>query len=270
MLKVIMFLSCLNLYHERNKGIQNPILNFKGFMVGNAVIDDYNDYVGTFEYWWTHGLISDATFKTLNIHCDLEVSEHASDECNKALDMADAEQGNIDPYSIFTPTCSKAVSRRRKLRSRYVSSPPNGNVQIFPETVKILEWQVHLALEYYCLLGATGTKTQPHGSTPTCPIQINPIISSFIFTPTPYKLTTFDFTQRRMSIAYDPCTQKHSAVYFNLPEVQKALHANVTGIPYRWETCSDIIGDHWKDSPRSMLLFFLSRTYFCWYQNLGV
>ncbi|KAF9590956.1 hypothetical protein IFM89_000501 [Coptis chinensis] len=158
------------LVYERNKGIQNPILNFKGFMVGNAVIDDYNDYVGTFEYWWTHGLISDATFKTLNIHCDLEVSEHASDECNKALDMADAEQGNIDPYSIFTPTCSKAVSR-----------------------------------------------------------------------------------ERRMSIAYDPCTEKHSAVYFNLPEVQKALHANVTGIPYCWETCSDIIGDHWKDSPRSML-----------------
>ncbi|KAF9600441.1 hypothetical protein IFM89_009356 [Coptis chinensis] len=25
------------------------------------------------------------------------------------------------------------------------------------------------------------------------------------------------------------------------------------GIPYRWETCSDIIGDHRKDSPRSML-----------------
>ena len=40
-----------------------------------------------------------------------------------------------------------------------------------------------------------------------------------------------------MSRAYDPCTERHSKVYFNRPEVQKALHANVTGIPYPWETC---------------------------------
>ncbi|EYU39589.1 hypothetical protein MIMGU_mgv1a0101822mg, partial [Erythranthe guttata] len=35
--------------------------------------------------------------------------------------------------------------------------------------------------------------------------------------------------------------------------VQKALHANVTGIPYPWVTCSDVIRGSWTDSPRSML-----------------
>lgn len=83
--------------------------------------------------------------------------------------------------------------------------------------------------------------------------------------------------------AYDPCTERYSKVYFNIPEVQKALHANVTGITYPWETCrqalficlflyvmvcfpciscgnkilvlflSDIVEDYWADSPRSML-----------------
>lgn len=83
-----------------------------------------------------------------------------------------------------------------------------------------------------------------------------------------------------MSRAYDPCTERYSEVYFNHPEVQKALHANVTGISYPWRTCryffgysfqsnistfpitailseffphSEIVGDNWTDSPLSML-----------------
>ena len=40
-----------------------------------------------------------------------------------------------------------------------------------------------------------------------------------------------------MSQEYDPCTETYSDLYFNRPKVQKALHANVTGIPYAWEAC---------------------------------
>lgn len=45
------------------------------------------------------------------------------------------------------------------------------------------------------------------------------------------------YTQPWMSRAYDPCTERYSEVYFNKPEVQKALHANVTHIPYAWKSC---------------------------------
>jgi len=44
-------------------------------------------------------------------------------------------------------------------------------------------------------------------------------------------------TQPWMSRAYDPCTERYSDSYFNRPEVQKAFHANVTGIPYEWKAC---------------------------------
>ncbi|KAG8046034.1 hypothetical protein GUJ93_ZPchr0008g13017 [Zizania palustris] len=166
------------LVYWNNKGIENPILNFKGFMVGNAVIDDYHDYVGTFEYWWTHGLISDDTYQKLQVACDFESSAHPSKACNKIYDVAEAEQGNIDAYSIYTPTCKKTSFLKRRL-------------------IK--------------------------GSTPWLPR------------------------------GYDPCTEMYSTKYYNLPEVQKAFHANVTGIPYAWTTCSDDLFDYWKDSPRSML-----------------
>jgi hypothetical protein len=41
--------------------------------------------------------------------------------------------------------------------------------------------------------------------------------------------------------SYDPCTESHSTVYYNRPEVQRALHANVTAgagaMNYTWATC---------------------------------
>ncbi|KAK9124308.1 hypothetical protein Sjap_013910 [Stephania japonica] len=165
------------LVYRKNKGIENPIINFKGFMVGNAVTDDYHDYVGTFEYWWTHGLISDSTYRILRVTCDNGYSEHPSPACQRAINIADMEQGNIDPYSIYTLPCKDTTTLKRNLRGHY-------------------PW---------------------------------------------------------MSRAYDPCTERYSKLYFNLPEVQRAMHANVTGIPYAWDTCSDTISNNWGDAPKSML-----------------
>lgn len=33
---------------------------------------------------------------------------------------------------------------------------------------------------------------------------------------------------------YDPCLMNYATTYFNLPNVQHALHANVTRIPRPW------------------------------------
>ncbi|KAJ3669133.1 hypothetical protein LUZ60_011083 [Juncus effusus] len=165
------------LIYRKNKSIQNPFINFKGIMVGNAVTDDYHDYIGTFEYWWTHGLISDSTYKNLRSNCINDSSEHPSIECIKNLNIASNEEGNIDPYSIYTKPCNNTASLKLGINGRY-------------------PW---------------------------------------------------------MSRAYDPCTERYAKKYYNLPEVQKALHANITGIQYAWDTCSDIVGTYWADSPKSML-----------------
>jgi serine carboxypeptidase-like clade 2 len=36
---------------------------------------------------------------------------------------------------------------------------------------------------------------------------------------------------------YDPCTSQYSEIYFNRPDVQEALHANVTKMGYNWTRC---------------------------------
>ncbi|KAM3208270.1 hypothetical protein ACQJBY_063132 [Aegilops geniculata] len=156
-------------------------INLKGYMVGNALTDDFHDHYGIFQYMWTTGLISDQTYKLLNIFCDFESFVHTSPQCDKILDIASTEAGNIDSYSIFTPTChSSFASSRNKVVKRLRSAG-------------------------------------------------------------------------KMGEQYDPCTEQHSIVYFNLHEVQKALHVNPVIGKSKWETCSEVINTNWKDCDRSVL-----------------
>ncbi|XP_068637018.1 serine carboxypeptidase 1-like [Aristolochia californica] len=53
--------------------------------------------------------------------------------------------------------------------------------------------------------------------------------------------------------AFDPCSDDYIYSYLNLPEVQKALHANLTNLPGPWSSCNFIINLAWTDSPDSVL-----------------
>lgn len=44
-----------------------------------------------------------------------------------------------------------------------------------------------------------------------------------------------------MSMGVDVCMTSERYFYFNLPEVQKALHANRTNLPYEWRMCSEYV-----------------------------
>ncbi|XP_042048777.1 serine carboxypeptidase-like 34 isoform X2 [Salvia splendens] len=51
---------------------------------------------------------------------------------------------------------------------------------------------------------------------------------------------------------YDPCASVYTKNYFNRRDVQQALHANVTKIPYEWVHCSDSL--EYKDEGITSLL----------------
>ncbi|KAG2558862.1 P-(S)-hydroxymandelonitrile lyase-like [Panicum virgatum] len=165
------------LVYRNNIGVENPYINFKGFMVGNGVTDDFIDTIGMFEYWWHHGLISDETLESgLKVCLDGSTLTKPSPECQKIMDKATEEQGNIDVYSIYTPPCEKGTPYARR-RRRTLMLPP-----------------------------------------------------------------------------YDPCTAFYSTNYLNIPEVQRAMHANVTGNKGPWIMCNMAIYDNWTtDTPISML-----------------
>ncbi|XP_031126397.1 serine carboxypeptidase-like 40 [Ipomoea triloba] len=61
------------------------------------------------------------------------------------------------------------------------------------------------------------------------------------------KDTNLTAKPNKPSLVIDPCSDYYVYAYLNRPDVQKALHANVTKMQYDWEPCSDVLRD-WVDS----------------------
>ncbi|KAG6676353.1 hypothetical protein I3842_15G147200 [Carya illinoinensis] len=94
-----------------NLALTKKTINLKGYMVGNVLTDDYPGHLGVFQFMWSAGLISDQTYRRLNLLCVFQSFIHTSSSCDKILGVANEELGDIDPYSIFAPTCPGNVSQ---------------------------------------------------------------------------------------------------------------------------------------------------------------
>jgi serine carboxypeptidase-like clade 2 len=51
---------------------------------------------------------------------------------------------------------------------------------------------------------------------------------------------------------FDPCSDYYVYAYLNRPDVQEAMHANVTKLIHDWEPCSDVLTT-WLDSPSTII-----------------
>ncbi|NP_001147904.2 Serine carboxypeptidase II-3 [Zea mays] len=152
-------------------------LNLRGIMIGNAVINDWTDTKGMYDFFWTHALISDATADAIGRHCNFSAAADAdaaasNDKCNEATSEADEALQDIDIYNIYAPNC----------QSPGLVSPP-----------------------------------------------ITPSMDRF-----------------------DPCSDYYVNAYLNDPDVQRALHANVTRLDHPWSACSDVLR-RWTDSATTVL-----------------
>ncbi|CAI9769737.1 unnamed protein product [Fraxinus pennsylvanica] len=162
----------LTILHH-NKKANKTIINLKGIVIGNAVIDDETDRKGVYDYLATHALISDETLYQIQKFCNFSSNvSNQSDECNEACDEADTDVYSLDVYNIYAPLCTN---------SRFSSYPKGTSVMNF-----------------------------------------------------------------------DPCSDDYVHIYLNRPDVQEALHANVTKIHYNWQSCSDVI-QKWEDSPSTVI-----------------
>ncbi|WJX45057.1 Serine carboxypeptidase-like 34 [Trifolium repens] len=183
-------LSELILDNNHNSSNEDYI-NFKGIMIGNALLDDETDQKGMIEYAWDHAVISDGLYHNITTVCNFSYPiQNQTDDCNTELNKYFDVYKLIDMYSLYTPMCFSNISNTRRE---------------------------------------------------------SPVIK----TANPRSLSKFDGWRRNLA-GYDPCASDYTAAYLNRPEVQKALHANVTNIPYPWSHCSNNIS-FWNDSPVSML-----------------
>ncbi|KAF5728134.1 serine carboxypeptidase-like 34 [Tripterygium wilfordii] len=94
--------------YENNKKVnKHKHINLKGFMIGNAAVDDETDQKGMVDYAWDHAVISDSLYHEIQSNCNFS---NVSDTCNAALDKYFKVYDIIDMYSLYAPTCVRPSS----------------------------------------------------------------------------------------------------------------------------------------------------------------
>ncbi|KAK8303820.1 hypothetical protein V6Z11_D04G177600 [Gossypium hirsutum] len=190
------------LIFDNNKIVpKSDYINFKGFMIGNALMDDETDQTGMVDYAWDHAVISDGVYSNIKIKCNFS-TPNTTNGCNEAMQAYFDVYNIIDMYSLYAPTCnSNSSTSNNRQRPMIQGIAP----QIFSKFVSSFS---HPSLNN---IGK---------------------MSRFKFES--------DFLQDRWHLrpaGYDPCLSNYTEVYLNRPDVQQALHANVTNISYPWTHC---------------------------------
>ncbi|KAK4480188.1 hypothetical protein RD792_013250 [Penstemon davidsonii] len=114
-----------------NKGIKSglkPVINLKGYMVGNGVCDRDFDGNGLVPFAHGMGLISNNIFKEAEALCKGMYHTSNNANCKKMLNKIDSILDGLNRYDILEPCFHKPG----------VNDVPNGNLSFVPESFKQL------------------------------------------------------------------------------------------------------------------------------------
>ncbi|KAL4031381.1 hypothetical protein IC575_009658 [Cucumis melo] len=88
------------------------IFNLKAIAIGNPLLEFYTDFNARGEYLWTHGLISDSTYKLLNKVCNISeitrqsILHNVSTSCSFVDNLVSKEYSEfINLYSVNLDVC---------------------------------------------------------------------------------------------------------------------------------------------------------------------
>ncbi|KAH1040207.1 hypothetical protein J1N35_041950 [Gossypium stocksii] len=101
---------------DNNKHLpESNYINLKGFMVGNALMDDETDQTGMVDYAWDHAVISDRVYNNIKIKCNFS-RPNPTQDCKKALNAYFDVYYIIDMYNLYIPTCvsNSSISSNRQ------------------------------------------------------------------------------------------------------------------------------------------------------------
>ncbi|KAK2386232.1 serine carboxypeptidase [Trifolium repens] len=109
------------LYH--NKKANRTIVNLKGIMIGNAVINDDTDNQGMYDYLASHAIISDQAAHNINTFCNFSSISNQTTECNEATSEVYKNTLFLDVYNIYAPICTNHNLTTRPKKISVVLDP---------------------------------------------------------------------------------------------------------------------------------------------------
>ncbi|XVF32063.1 hypothetical protein REPUB_Repub17cG0049700 [Reevesia pubescens] len=202
------------LSYEVVKGIDagiKPVLNFKGYLVGNGVTDDEFDGNALVPFAHGMGLISDDLYEEVKNECRGNFYNPLSDTCENNLEKVDQNLKGLNIYDILEPCYHEPVT------------PETADIKIrLPSSFwKLGETDRPLAVRKR-MFGRAWPFRAPvrDGIVPTWPQLLN---------------------SRNV-----PCTDDEVATkWLNDAAVRKAIHSEEETVIGKWELCTDnILYDH--------------------------
>lgn len=104
---------------------------YSNLQLGNPVLEFATDFNSRAEFFWSHGLISDSTYKLFTSACNYSryVSEYyrssLSPVCSKVYGQVTRETSRfVDTYDVTLDVCIPSVLSQAKFFSPPVSLPP--------------------------------------------------------------------------------------------------------------------------------------------------
>lgn len=103
---------------------KHKLFNLKGVALGNPVLEFTTDFNSRAEYFWSHGLISDITYKMFTSVCNYSryVSEYYRDAvspaCSRVMSQVSRETSKfVDKYDVTLDVCISSVMSQSKIIS---------------------------------------------------------------------------------------------------------------------------------------------------------
>lgn len=195
--------------HNALKPSINPILNFKGFAVGNPYTNIYSGTPAMIDTFWGHQLISKSLYEDYQSVCGLSVfvSGEVSDACGQVIDKIFTVIGNINGYALDFPVCIEGTT---------ATASTSGNKII--NGMRKSSAQSSRLMNYITLDNRTRTAMTSQRADHTIAGKYLRALSD--------------------SQEYNPCEEEYTGMYLNQHDVKLALHVNPS---IKWGQCSDDI-----------------------------
>ncbi|XP_073130469.1 serine carboxypeptidase-like 45 isoform X2 [Henckelia pumila] len=124
--------------------VKEKVFNLKGIALGNPVLEYATDLNSRAEFFWSHGLISDTTYRLFTSACNYSryVSEYyrgsVSPICSRVMSLVTTETSKfVDKYDVTLDVCiSSVLSQSKRLSPQQVSETID--VCVEDETVNYL------------------------------------------------------------------------------------------------------------------------------------
>ncbi|XP_027331668.1 serine carboxypeptidase-like 42 isoform X2 [Abrus precatorius] len=117
-------------HNARSTGFK---FNIKGVAIGNPLLRLDRDAPATYEYFWSHGMISDEVGLAIMNDCDFDDYDHASPHnlshsCNKAIYEANIIVGDyINNYDVILDVCYPSIVEQELRLKKMVQKALHAN-----------------------------------------------------------------------------------------------------------------------------------------------